>query len=113
MAESSDSMGMLVEDMVAPNGKRIAEQIFGDDPVLFQELRVLKKQGSETMELDLVVAGERHVMVVEAKRHIRPENPRLFLRKLERFEKFFQSLRSIASSLFLPASIFRNQSWLA
>lgn len=41
MAELSDSMGTLVEDMVAPNARRIAREIFPSDPVvrLAQRLR--------------------------------------------------------------------------
>lgn len=89
MAELSDSMGTLVEDMVVPNAERIAAQIFGDDPVVDVSQRVRRKRGGETMELDLLAAGTRNVMVVESKRRLRPGDTARFLLKLTQLAKFF------------------------
>src|SRR5437764_13860179 len=75
MAELSDSMGTLVEDMVVPNVRRIAAQIFPDDPVLDISPYAERQRGGDTMEIDLLAAGRRNVMVVESKRRLRPDDP--------------------------------------
>lgn len=113
MAELSDSMGTLVEDMVAPNGERIAGQIFPDDPVQFELQRLRRRKGGESMELDLVVVGSRHAMVVEAKRTIRPEDPDAFLEKLKRFKEFFPEYSAhqiipVMASINIEPSIISN-----
>jgi uncharacterized FlaG/YvyC family protein len=82
LAEISDSMGTLVEDMVAPNARRIAGEIFPGDPVvrIAQRLRQVHPSDSGRMiEIDLLVAGRRHLMVVEAKWRLSPEKIREFL----------------------------------
>jgi hypothetical protein len=82
LAEVSDSMGTLVEDMVAPNARRIAGEIFPDDPVvrMAQRLRQVHPSDSGRMiEIDLLVAGRKHLMVVEAKWRLNPEKIREFL----------------------------------
>ncbi len=89
MVELSDSMGTLVEDMVAPNADRLAAQIFGDDPVIDISQRVRRRRGGESMELDLLAAGSRNVMVVESKRRLRTEDPDSFLLKLQKLVDFF------------------------
>lgn len=66
LAELSDSMGTLVEDMVAPNARRIAGQIFPADPVvrLMQRVRpVHPTNPSRLIEIDLLAAGRRYLMV--------------------------------------------------
>jgi uncharacterized FlaG/YvyC family protein len=82
LAELSDSMGTLVEDMVAPNARRIASEIFPGDPVmrLAQRLRqVHPADPGRMIEIDLLAAGRQHLMVVEAKRRLNPEKIREFL----------------------------------
>lgn len=66
LAELSDSMGTLVEDMVAPNARRIAGQIFPEDPVVrpMQRVRLVHPTNpSRLVEIDLLAAGRRHLMV--------------------------------------------------
>jgi uncharacterized protein YhaN len=82
LAELSDSMGTLVEDMVAPNARRIASEIFPGDPVmrLAQRLRqVHPADPGRMIEIDLLAAGRQHLMLVEAKRRLNPEKIREFL----------------------------------
>jgi uncharacterized FlaG/YvyC family protein len=91
LAELSDSMGTLVEDMVAPNSRRIASEIFPSDPILrlAQRLRqVHPSDHSRMMEIDLLGAGQRHLMVVEAKRRLNPEKIREFLEKVNSIPEF-------------------------
>jgi hypothetical protein len=89
MAELSDSMGTLVEDIVVPNAERIASEIFPDDPVLDISPLARRRRGGESMELDLLAAGERNLMVIESKRRLRPEDPDTFLARLKRIPEFF------------------------
>jgi hypothetical protein len=91
MAELSDSMGTLVEDMVAPNARRIAGEIFPADPVvrLAQRLRqVHPTDPSRMIEIDLLAAGRQHLMVVEAKRRLNPEKIREFVERVAEIPEF-------------------------
>ncbi len=89
MAEISDSVGTLIEDMVAPNAERIAAQVFRDEPAhsIFQ--RVSRRMDDRSMEIDLLAVGQRHLMIVEAKRRMRPSDVEDFQAKLQQFPEFF------------------------
>jgi hypothetical protein len=92
LAELSQSMGTLIEDMVAPNARRIAEEIFPGDPVVMMGQRLRRVHPDDRgrmMEVDLLVAGRNHVMVVEAKRRIDPEKIRDFLERMSHLPEFF------------------------
>jgi DNA repair exonuclease SbcCD ATPase subunit len=85
LAELSDSMGTLVEDMVAPNARRIASEVFPDDPVVRLAQRVRQVHPADRgrmLEIDLLVAGQRNLMVVEAKRRLNSEKIREFVEKI-------------------------------
>jgi hypothetical protein len=91
LAELSDSMGTLVEDMVAPNARRIASEIFPADPVLRLAQRVRQVHPSDSgrmMEIDLLVAGREHLMVVEAKRRLNADKIREFVEKVAEIPEF-------------------------
>lgn len=91
MAELSNSMGTLVEDMVAPNARRIASEIFPSDPVirLTQRLRqVHPADRGRMMEIDLLAAGQSHLMVVEAKWRLDSAQIREFVEKLQSIPEF-------------------------
>jgi uncharacterized FlaG/YvyC family protein len=91
LAELSDSMGTLVEDMVVPNARRIAREIFPSDPVLrlAQRLRqVHPADPGRMIEIDLLAAGRQHLMVVEAKRRLNPEKIREFAESVATIPEF-------------------------
>jgi hypothetical protein len=91
LAELSDSMGTLIEDMVAPNARRIASEIFPSDPVLRLTQRFRQIHPSDRgrmMEIDLLAAGQRHLMVVEAKRRLNPDKIREFMEKVSSIPEF-------------------------
>lgn len=91
LAELSDSMGTLVEDMVAPNARRIASEIFADDPIvrLAQRFRqVHPADAGRMMEIDLLAAGRDHLMIVEAKRRLNPDKIREFVEKVRSIPEF-------------------------
>lgn len=90
-AERSDNMGTLVEDMVAPNARRIAREIFPSDPVLrlAQRLRqVHPADPGRMIEIDLLAAGRQHLMVVEAKRRLNHEKIREFAESVATIPEF-------------------------
>jgi hypothetical protein len=91
LAELSDSMGTLIEDMVAPNARRIASEIFPSDPVLRLTHRFRQVHPADPgrmMEIDLLAAGQRHLMVVEAKRRLNPDKIREFVQKISSIPEF-------------------------
>jgi hypothetical protein len=92
LAELSDSMGTLIEDMVAPNARRIASEIFPNDPVINIAQRVrrtLPSDRSQMAEVDLLVAGQEHLMIVEAKRRLDSEKVREFQERVNSLRPFF------------------------
>lgn len=92
LAKVSDSMGTLIEDMVAPNIARVAGQLFGDDEVVTIAQRVKRRHPAETgrnMELDLLVSGKSHVLVAEAKTRVSAEKISDFVERLRELEEFF------------------------
>jgi hypothetical protein len=92
MAEISDRVGRFVEDMVHPNAPRIAAKLFGDDPIRMLAIRVKRRHPSDParmMELALLVAGERHVLLGEAKSTPTVEKADAFLEKMAQFADFF------------------------
>jgi hypothetical protein len=92
MAELSDSMGTLVEDMVRPNAANIAAKIFAGDPVVMIAQRIRRqhpKLAGENAEVDLLVVGRKHVMVVEAKRRMSSEKVTEFVNRVKELKEFF------------------------
>jgi uncharacterized FlaG/YvyC family protein len=120
LAELSDSMGTLVEDMVAPNARRIASEIFPADPVvrLAQRLRqVHPSDPGRMIEIDLLAAGRHHLMVVEAKRRLNPEKIREFVERAGTFAEFLpeyagHKLVPVVASVTIEPSVitFLNRS---
>src|SRR5260370_30303680 len=73
LAEISDSMGTLIEDMVAPCGFQIARAIFSSEEAETCAIRVKRrhpKTAGEMMEIDLLAIGPTQVLVVEVKRRM-------------------------------------------
>ena len=120
LAELSDSMGTLIEDMVAPNARRIASEIFPADPVvrLAQRVRQVHPVDAGRMqEIDLLVAGKEHLMVVEAKRRLNAEKIREFVESVESIPEFFpeyarHTLVPVVASVTIESSViaFLNRS---
>jgi hypothetical protein len=92
LAEISDSMGTLIEDMVCPNAPRIAAQLFPSDPIITSGPRLKRRHPEDlgrSIELDYLSAGRHNLMVVEAKRRIDAEKVREFLERLQLIPEFF------------------------
>src|SRR2546426_5684835 len=57
LAEISDSMGTLIEDMVAPCGFQLAKAMFQTEEAHTCAIRLKRKHGAAMMELDLLATG--------------------------------------------------------
>ena len=92
LAEMSDSMGTLIEDIVWPNATRVASELFGTDPVLSIGRRLVRRLPTDAgrhMEIDILASGRQHVMVIEAKRKLDAEKVREFVERLSQLAEFF------------------------
>ena len=92
LAEIADAHGRLIEDMVWPNGSRIATELFEGDVIVTSAIRVKRKHPADAgqmMEIDLFVAGSRHLFVCEAKSKVTPEKVADYLERVARIPEFF------------------------
>jgi hypothetical protein len=113
MAEISDSMGTLLEDMVAPCGFQIARAIFSSEEAETCAIRVKRKHPTtpgEMMEIDLLATGPTQVLVVEVKRRMDAARASEFRQKLARLPEFFPELSgkrfsAAVASVYLEPSV--------
>lgn len=79
--------GRFVENMVAP----ACETIFASRgiPVHQVSQRVKKKLDHKTLEIDILVTNENHVLVVEIKSSLSVEDVKEFIEDLKEFREFF------------------------
>lgn len=113
LAEISDGLGTLIEDMVAPCGFKLAKAIFATEEAETCAIRVRRRHPthrSESMELDLLAVGVSKVLVVEAKRRVNPSQVTEYQEKLARFAEFFpehtaKQLCPAIASVYLDPSV--------
>ncbi len=115
LAEISDSMGTLIEDMVAPCGFQLARTIFATEEAQTCAIRLKRKHpalSGEMMELDLLALGPTKVMVVEVKRRLDAGRASEYRQKLARLFEFFPEL---ADKTLCPAvaSVYLDPSVIA
>ncbi|QTA91464.1 hypothetical protein [Desulfonema magnum] len=111
-----NKIGMLVEDMVAPNIPGVAAEYFGDSHFRFSGLRIKKPRGedlSAEREFDFVAISEKNFYVNETKSKPRPEDVRGFLEMLKELPEYFPECRNrkiipIFSSLHIPENMVIN-----
>ncbi len=95
LAAISDSMGTLIEDMVAPCSFQLARTVFGSEEAQTCAIRVKRKhpaRSGEVMELDLLAIGPAKLLVVEVKRRIDAAKVAEYRDKLKRLPEFFPEL---------------------
>jgi hypothetical protein len=92
LAEITDSQGLLIENMVWPNLKRVATEVFKGGEVHFQAIRLKRRMPtdlSRMLELDLLAVGASDVLICEAKSKVSAEKVREFLQSIQLFGEFF------------------------
>lgn len=79
--------GLFVENQVAP----ACERVFSERgiPVQMVSQRVKKRRGGDTLEIDVLVVNDGHVVLVEVKASLSVEDVREFLDDLRQFHDFF------------------------
>ena len=113
LAELSDSMGTLIEDMVAPCGFQLAQAIFGDEEAQTCSIRIKRRHPSrpgELMELDLFAAGRAKVLIVEVKRRMDAEKAAQLHSKVASFREYFPEYSGLTvlcavASVYLEPSV--------
>lgn len=113
LAEISDSMGTLIEDMVAPCGFKLAKAIFVTEEAQTSSIRVKRKHArnpGEMMELDLIAVGPTKVLVVEVKRRMDAAKAAEHRQKLARLPEFFpefagKTVCAAVASIYLEPTI--------
>jgi Holliday junction resolvase len=115
LAELSDSMGTLIEDMVAPCGFQLAHAIFGTEEAETCAIRIRRKhpvRRGESVELDLVAVGPTKLLAIEVKRRPNAEKIAEYRERLARVPEFFPewSTKTIIAAV---ASVYWEASTIA
>lgn len=113
MAEISESMGTLIEDMVAPCGFQLAHAIFATEEAGTCAIRVKRRHPQtrgEMMEIDLLAVGPSKILVVEVKRRADAAKVAEYRQKLVRLPEFFpelagKELLAAVASVYLEPSL--------
>ncbi len=112
MGGLANKMGTLVEDIVAPNLSRVAEELFGCGEPQWAAIRVRRREGPETMEIDALVVCEGIVLINETKSSLYSRDVDDLLLKGERFGEFFPEFAGrrivpIVASLYVDGRVVR------
>ncbi len=110
-----NKIGMLAEDMVAPNIPGIAAEYFGDEEFDSFATRFYRRKSSDRRvrrEFDVIAISDRHFLVCEVKSNPRPEYAREFSEMLRELPDYFPETRDrriipIFASLTIPDDLVR------
>jgi len=110
-----NKIGMLAEDMVAPNIPGIAAEYFGDEEFESFASRFYKRKSSDRhvrREFDVIAISDRHFFVCEVKSNPRPEYAREFSEMLAELPDYFPENRDkriipVFASLTIPDGLVR------
>ncbi len=113
--ELANSMGTVVEDIVAPSIRRLAREVFdcgGLQHFATRTARTRSDAPSHEREFDALYVGTQAVLLNETKASARPEYAGAFVRFLEsgQFARYFPEYRELPivpvfSSLSIPAEL--------
>ena len=110
-----NKIGMLAEDMVAPNIPGIAAEYFGDEEFESFASRFYRRKSSDRgvrREFDVIAMSDRYFLVCEVKSNPRPEYAREFSEMLAELPDYFPEIRErrvipIFASLTIPDDLVR------
>ena len=108
--ELANKMGTLVEDIVSPNLPRVARELFGCEEPQWTSMRMKRRAGPKTAEIDALVVCEEVVLVNETKSTLYSRDVDDLLAKLEGLGEFFPDLAQrrfvgVLASLYVDGSI--------
>ncbi len=110
--ELANKMGTLVEDLVAPSLPKVAEELFGcKEPELFG-VRIKRRKGPDTFELDALLVCPGVVLINETKSSLRPGDVDELIAGLDEFGQFFpeygnRRIIGILASLYVDQNIIQ------
>jgi hypothetical protein len=107
--ELANKMGTLVEDVVAPNLPRVARESLGCSEMELFAVRMRRRRGSETLELDALVICPELVLINETKSRLTPADVDGLTAKLEAFAAFFPEY-GMRRSVGILASLYVDES---
>jgi hypothetical protein len=84
----ANKMGTIDEDLVAPAVRPVMEQYFKCEP-LTRAIRVLKRMGSDSFEVDVLAVCEKQAFMIEVKSAPKIEHVDQILEKAKNFKRFF------------------------
>jgi hypothetical protein len=110
--ELANKMGTMVEDLVAPNLPRVARELLGCSQVELFAVRMKRRRGSATLELDALVICPELVLINETKSRLMPGDVDDLDAKLSAFWDFFPEYGTrrcvgILASLSVDDSVVR------
>lgn len=116
MAHIADRIGRFAEDIVAPNIPRIAEEAFGITDIELEAPRIKRRHSQNRgrlREFDIVLAGNRHLLVTSVKSTARERDVTEFVEALKEVFDYFPEFRGytlvpILASMALSADQVRR-----
>ncbi len=109
----ANKMGTLVEDIVAPSLPRVALELFGCETPEFFAVRLRRRDGERSFELDALLVCPKIVIVNETKSNLNAKDVDEFSIKLRDFKRWYPEYEGrevwglIASLYVLPAIVER------
>jgi hypothetical protein len=94
LAELGGAWGRFVEDLVAP----ACERLFMERGIPVDQVsqRVKRRRQGETLEIDVLVVNQGHVLAVEVKSSLSVEDVKEFVQDLSHFRDFFPEYAQMA-----------------
>jgi hypothetical protein len=94
LAELGGAWGRFVEDLVAP----ACERLFMERGIPVDQVsqRVKRRRQGETLEIDVLVVNQGHVLAVEVKSSLSVEDVKEFVQDLGQFRDFFPEYAQMA-----------------
>lgn len=108
--ELANKMGTLVEDIVSPNLPRVARELFGCEEPQWTSVRMKRRAGPKTAEIDALVVCDEVVLVNETRSTLYSRDVDELLAKIEGLGEFFPDLADrrfigVLASLYVDESI--------
>ena len=108
--ELANKMGTMVEDLVAPSLPRVARELFDcEEPELFT-VRMKRRKGPRTIQLDALLVCAGVVLINETKSTLDSRDVESMTAKLEAFDEYFpeysgRRCKGVIASLYVDSSV--------
>lgn len=111
--ELANTMGTLVEDIVAPNLPRVARELFGCEEPQWAAVRMKRSAGPKTMEIDALVVCEGVVLVNETKSTLDSRDVDDLVAKIQGIGEFFpewvqRRVIGVLGSLYVDEAVVQH-----